>query len=71
MLWNLMFLKLQAIQHAYMHCVWHVDADCEPMGIEQVPAQVHMVDHPKMLALSIPSIAYWSCSKMVSLWLFL
>ena len=36
--------------HAYMHHVWHIDADCEPVGIEQVSVQVQMGDHPKMLA---------------------
>ncbi len=41
-----------ACMHAYMHYryIWHSDADCEPVGIEQVSAQVQMVDHPKMLA---------------------
>ena len=36
--------------HAYMQSVWHTDADCEPVGIEQVSAQAQMVDLPKMLA---------------------
>ena len=39
-----------ACMHAYMHCIWQIDADCEPVGIEQVSALVQMVDLPKMLA---------------------
>ncbi len=35
--------------HACIQYIWHIDADCEPVGIEQV-SQVQMVDLPKMLA---------------------
>ncbi len=36
--------------HAYMQYIWHIDADYEPVGIEQVSAQVQMEDHLEMLA---------------------